>query len=197
MIIDFSSDSRISDGDRLAIARIIYAGFEAKIGGWMNRVQVEAAIIILSRAITFDMGFYLKEDGVVKAAALLSNHQTGFMRFDKQARYQLGWRNWLLLKLALEYPRSSKRKGLKLEMIAVAPSTRGQGIGQIMLDYLDARAQAEGYAKVSLDVTDTNEKAKQLYERRGFETIRYYNIRLLSHGKGFNGYYLMSKTLPH
>lgn len=47
---------------------MISAGFEAKIRGWFGRVPVVTAIAILSRAITFDMGFYLKEVGLVKAA---------------------------------------------------------------------------------------------------------------------------------
>ena len=55
--------------------------------------------------------------------------------------------------------------------IAVVPSRRGRGIGELMLSALLARAKADAYAQVSLSVERHN-PALRLYEKHGFRTVR-------------------------
>ena len=45
---------------------------------------------------------------------------------------------------------------------------RGRGVGQGLLDALEERARERGCCKISLEVHDTNTRAKALYRRRGF-----------------------------
>jgi ribosomal protein S18 acetylase RimI-like enzyme len=51
--------------------------------------------------------------------------------------------------------------------ISVVPSRRKHGVGQELLDALLERAQAEGYAQVSLSV-EKDSPAVAFYERNGF-----------------------------
>lgn len=54
--------------------------------------------------------------------------------------------------------------------IAVVPSRRGRGIGELMLSALLERARAEGHAQVSLSVERQN-PALRLYEKHGFRAV--------------------------
>ena len=51
----------------------------------------------------------------------------------------------------------------------VAPTHRGQGIGDALVDAVSDWARAEGYARIKLDVADDNAPAIALYARKGFE----------------------------
>jgi ribosomal protein S18 acetylase RimI-like enzyme len=51
------------------------------------------------------------------------------------------------------------------------PARRGKGIGSGLLDALLERAQADGFARISLSVEKTN-PAVHLYESRGFRPVQ-------------------------
>jgi ribosomal protein S18 acetylase RimI-like enzyme len=55
--------------------------------------------------------------------------------------------------------------------IAVVPSRRGRGIGELMLSSLLERAKADGYGQVALSVERQN-PALRLYEKHGFRVVR-------------------------
>lgn len=55
--------------------------------------------------------------------------------------------------------------------ISLLPEYRGQGVGTRLLQALLDRLEKDGYARASLSVQTAN-RAKKLYERLGFETIR-------------------------
>jgi ribosomal protein S18 acetylase RimI-like enzyme len=54
-----------------------------------------------------------------------------------------------------------------LQAIAVDPAARGAGVGSALMDLTEANAIASGAARLVLDVSATNAKARRLYERRG------------------------------
>lgn len=62
--------------------------------------------------------------------------------------------------------------------IATVPSAQGRGIGRLLLDELVARAARHGAQALLLEVRADNERARDLYERNGFEVLstrrRYY-----------------------
>jgi ribosomal protein S18 acetylase RimI-like enzyme len=55
--------------------------------------------------------------------------------------------------------------------IAVVPSRRGRGIGELMLSSLLERARSDGYGQASLSVERQN-PALRLYEKHGFRVVR-------------------------
>lgn len=62
--------------------------------------------------------------------------------------------------------------------MAVAPAAQGRGIGRQLLEELVARAAADHAAYLMLEVRADNERARNLYATKGFETLsvrrRYY-----------------------
>ena len=59
-----------------------------------------------------------------------------------------------------------------LEVLAVREKYRNQGIGTKLLRSTIAFVQQQGFSQISLDVVDTNPKAKKLYERMGFQKAK-------------------------
>jgi ribosomal-protein-alanine N-acetyltransferase len=54
---------------------------------------------------------------------------------------------------------------------AVHPDLQGRGLGGALLDWMLERAAEGGYHSVSLEVRESNQPARGLYESRGFKTI--------------------------
>ncbi|MEJ6394092.1 GNAT family N-acetyltransferase [Gymnodinialimonas sp. 2305UL16-5] len=57
---------------------------------------------------------------------------------------------------------------LLMDGICVAPEARGRGLGSMLLEAICAEAARRDLRAVRLDVIDTNPRARQLYERKGF-----------------------------
>ena len=55
-----------------------------------------------------------------------------------------------------------------LEAIAVAPEAEGMGVGGALLDAAEAEAERRGAQTMTLHVYATNERARAIYERRGY-----------------------------
>jgi len=51
--------------------------------------------------------------------------------------------------------------------MAVDEKLRGQGVGSMLMDYMEESAVASGCARLALDVSARNKGARRLYERRG------------------------------
>ncbi len=77
------------------------------------------------------------------------------------------WRSGLMA--ALE--RRADGRNLILDGICVAAEARGRGVGTALLEAIARRALDDGYEGVRLDVIDSNERARALYERRGFTAV--------------------------
>lgn len=58
--------------------------------------------------------------------------------------------------------------GADIMTIGVFPHLRGQGLGKQILDLLVSRAREAGADYVFLEVRESNEAARRLYERSGF-----------------------------
>lgn len=61
---------------------------------------------------------------------------------------------------------------LYLASFAVAPSMRGRGIGEAMVQYQLATARQRGFRLFSLDVSVLNPRAEALYRRLGLHVVR-------------------------
>ena len=58
---------------------------------------------------------------------------------------------------------------VNLHDLSVLPDAQRMGVGTALLEELERRARDRGCAKMTLEVHDTNEAAKRLYARYGFE----------------------------
>ncbi len=65
----------------------------------------------------------------------------------------------------------SSRPGLRwpeIRLLAVAPESRGQGIGEALVEACIEHARSEGAGAVTLHTNDMMEAASRLYKRMGF-----------------------------
>ncbi len=76
--------------------------------------------------------------------------------------------------------------------MAVDKEFRGKGIGTTLLDSIEERARTSGSIRLSLDVSDKNEGACRLYERRGMNIESQWPKRIPIPGVRF---YRMAKLL--
>jgi ribosomal protein S18 acetylase RimI-like enzyme len=62
-----------------------------------------------------------------------------------------------------------------IEVLAVAESAEGQGVGRALLQGAEAWARVRGYPHITLNVFAVNERARAIYERNGYgqETVHY------------------------
>ncbi|NQU37512.1 MAG: GNAT family N-acetyltransferase [Actinobacteria bacterium] len=58
---------------------------------------------------------------------------------------------------------------LYVDWVAVAPQSRGRGVGSNLLAFADEVAKQRGLSTVALDVVDSNPRAQALYSRLGFD----------------------------
>lgn len=59
----------------------------------------------------------------------------------------------------------------ELANIGIAETHRGRDLGNLLLDYSIALAMERGVTSLYLEVRESNERARHMYERRGFEEI--------------------------
>lgn len=55
--------------------------------------------------------------------------------------------------------------------LTVLPSLQGRGLGRDLLDDLVDQARRDGSARIWLEVRASNERARRLYERYGFQAV--------------------------
>jgi ribosomal protein S18 acetylase RimI-like enzyme len=60
---------------------------------------------------------------------------------------------------------------INIHDLAVTAECRGHGVGQRLLEAVEARARALGCGKVTLEVRETNTSAERLYRRFGFGDV--------------------------
>lgn len=70
------------------------------------------------------------------------------------------------------YERNQILQTIMIGGIAVRPNIQGEGVGSRLLAEVTNYAKKNGYKYVRLDVMDFNSKAKNLYERNGFKTVK-------------------------
>jgi ribosomal protein S18 acetylase RimI-like enzyme len=58
---------------------------------------------------------------------------------------------------------------LNVHDLAVSPQRRGRGIGRMLLAAVEDAARAEGCCKLTLEVLDSNDRARGLYASFGFD----------------------------
>lgn len=177
-------------------AALYWQAFGGKLGRVMGPNQ--RALRFLQRVIRADHalvaldaeGQLLGLAGFKTPAGSFAGGTTG----DLRAIY--GWSGllWRLPLLAL-LSREVDNDRFLLDGICVAPAARGLGIGSALMTAIEAEAQSRGYAYVRLDVVDSNWRAKALYERLGYLSIKTDHLGLLRHAFGFDAAVTMVKPV--
>lgn len=56
--------------------------------------------------------------------------------------------------------------------LIVEPKFQGQGLGTRLLHYLEEQARNRGFKRLTIGVDSSNERAKRLYEREGYSSLK-------------------------
>jgi ribosomal protein S18 acetylase RimI-like enzyme len=94
----------------------------------------------------------------------LRNHPSAFVLFGVLRERVVG-----AAVCVWSYSTFSGRPSVNLHDFSVLPDAQGAGVGMALLAELERRARERGCSKMTLEVHDSNEGAKRLYARFGFE----------------------------
>ncbi len=167
---------------REAAARLYLDAFENKIGAILK--PEEKALAILGASFREDKAIVAihPESGRLAGLIGFKDEEGPFLdlRFHQVRRYyQYLSACWRMAVLALLL--QNRRPGaLLIDGLAVDRDMRGAGIGSLLLQAVEDHARQSGHRQLQLDVVDTNPRARELYERRGFvpvETSRFPILR--------------------
>ncbi|RKX78531.1 MAG: hypothetical protein DRP87_06100 [Spirochaetes bacterium] len=187
----------LPEGENQRIAELFWEAFGSKYKSlYINKDQ---GIAIVRDSLRFDQGLY----------ACLSNRVVGFLGFHYGShrftdfRFDVFRRQFSLPGALLRFsilttflPGRIKEPGeIRIDSVAVDSELRGKGIGTTLIEEAISLAKKMGFRSIRLEVIDSNERAKKLYERLGFKTAKYVNFGILARGAGFSGEYVMRRYL--
>lgn len=84
-----------------------------------------------------------------------------------------------------------KKDELYITNLAVAEKARGMGVGTLLVEKAFETACENNMPRLSLRVVNSNPRAKALYERLGFKTVKIGKTGFLTRKAGFTGYFRM------
>ncbi|MCU0479793.1 MAG: GNAT family N-acetyltransferase [Anaerolineae bacterium] len=186
---------------RQQVAKVFYQAFREKIHHLeLFPKSKDQAIRILYESMDVSSGIYaLCGNEVVGVIGIKWADGRNFMQFGfNTLRREFGlwgatWR--YAIQWAERFFTHIPKNAVHVRGIAVAESMRGRGVGTMLLDAFAKRAISDGFTNITLEVIDTNPKARQLYERLGFSVIRRSYYGWLTQSAGFTSADFMSKTL--
>lgn len=157
---------------RMQAAELYDSAFGAKFSAAIPNAHARRALFA-----EYFCGAYafvaIDETGLLGIAGFDTGHGslTGGVTFAT-LRAQLGWiRAARAFAIFCIYARSPSPRELVMDGIAVRSDARGRGIGGGLLDEIANYARAHDFARVRLDVIDTNPRAQKLYLRKGFVAV--------------------------
>jgi ribosomal protein S18 acetylase RimI-like enzyme len=151
-------------------ARLYWQAFGGKLGRVMG--PETKARVFLNRVMRADHCIVALDDGgqIVGLAGYKTQGGSFAGGTEADLRAVFGpmgatWRGALLALLG----RDTEDDRFLLDGLCVSADLRGQGIGVRLIEAICLEARAQGYEAVQLDVTNTNPRARALYERCGFQ----------------------------
>jgi len=184
-----------TDAQREQSAHLYYNAFRQKLHPIFR--DEARALRVLSHSLDPDYALTAVLDGQVVGIAGFHDEDGNLVDIDSDTMVKTfgffgGW--WRLLALSL-FSRKVQAGVLLMDGIAVDESMRGRGIGSRLLNAVVDHAKDAGYDTVRLDVVDTNPRAQQLYERKGFVAINTEHYPYLRRIFGFGASTTMHKDV--
>lgn len=157
------------ESERDVIARIYWEAFGHKLGavyGPENRAHAFLLRSLRSDHCLTARGKHGEVLGVAGFKSPKGAFVDGCPKTMRRVYGRLGalWRKSALHLLSHEV---DNRRFL-IDGIAVQNDAQGKGVGSRLIAALCARARADGYGAIRLEVIDSNRRARKLYERMGF-----------------------------
>ena len=191
--------------DAPALAQLYVDAFGSKLawafGRYVDRMADVVADLLREDQMRLSETLVAEVEGHVAGMAVLQRNHTHRPRWrtvwQLTRRHVRGWRL-----LTTTFIMSAMCSNLctptrsYLESLAVDARYRGHGIGTQLLERCFDESIRAGKREISLHVVDTNPRAKQLYERMGFRTVRTERFGwFASRWMGFSAQYFMVRPL--
>jgi ribosomal protein S18 acetylase RimI-like enzyme len=166
---------------------LYFDAFEGKLGGILGRDGRGARLMARFMRPAETLSALSPDGATLYGLAGLKTEGRAFMDgtlsdvAGEYGRFGGLWRG-LLLTILEEAPEPGC---LHIDALAVAAEARGRSVGTRLLAAAREDAVRRGLQGLSLDVVDTNPRARALYERVGFEALRTGSIGPLRHLFGF------------
>ena len=189
-IIDHLPEAHVSAG-----VRLYYTSLEAKLGPVFG--PLDAALAVLPGSIHHSRCLVALSEGHLVGILGIHDARGSFLAptYMIMAKHYGTMSGMYRTSLLMLLDSKVAPGDLYLDGIAVAPTHRGQGIGTALMTAFEHRARDNGFATVSLEVIDTNPRARQLYTRFGYHEIATHSMGPFSHLFGFRTTHRMSKPI--
>ncbi|WP_371807761.1 GNAT family N-acetyltransferase [Ruegeria sp. HKCCD7559] len=159
-----------ADQERAQAAVLFWQAFAAKLGKVMG--PDEKGLAFFEIALNPDFALVARDEaGRMLGLAGFKTRDGSFAggNMSDLARVY-GWfgATWRALVLSV-LERELKPGVFQMDGIFVAAEARGKGVGTALLNAIKSEARNRDISEVQLDVIDTNPRARNLYEREGFQ----------------------------
>jgi len=172
--------------ERQTAALLFWSAFQDKL--WRLLAPEARAVAFLADVLSPDHAISARApDGRLLGLAGIKTDRGGLMGGGLRdlarvyGRAGALWRGSLLALLE----RRIEPGTLLMDGICVAEDARGMGVGTALLSAVKSHAVEIGVDAVRLDVVDTNQRARALYLREGFEPAGDEDLGVLRHVFGF------------
>lgn len=167
--------------DAPALAVLYVEAFGSKLR-WAFGRYCDVMPVLVQELLVYDQmrlseALVAEVDGQVAGMAVLRRdhkHRPSWSRvWQLVRRHVKGWRvlTTTFIMTAMCSNLSTPTRSY-LESLAVSSRFRGQGVGTLLLERCFEVSRLAGKREISLHVVDTNPRARQLYARMGFRTVR-------------------------
>ena len=186
----------LPDRYRHQAAEICYEAFRRKLAPFVSKAH--AIAVIEEDWVAEHTLVALCGDQLVGVAGLFYDGQDFFRPRLATLVGQFGWLRGMIALWGLRvfFASHPRRDDICVGGLAVHPAMRGQGIGTRLLQAVFTFARERGFRTVSLEVVDTNPRARQLYERLGFVAVKTVRIPFLRWLMGFSASIMMIRKVP-
>lgn len=176
-------------GEGLLFARYMDQAAEGFFGFMLGRnsEQIMASAFCESgHSLSFEHVVFAEHDGVIAgmSSAFTGEQHRGFS--EEPLRRAAGSGAFrmrcvqILLRPLWRILNTVAEGDFYVQGMAVEPDLRGAGIGSLLMSDAEVRARNGGSTRLSLDVSEKNERARKLYARRGMvESSHWPSSRLL------------------
>jgi ribosomal protein S18 acetylase RimI-like enzyme len=187
----------IPESQRQRAGEIYYQAFRRKLQPLVGKPA--ETLRVLSAGFDLNMAFGAQVDGKLLGLAGLHSRAGIFSRARlRDSLENLGLLRGFFACAVLNLFGAGANcppEDLRIAALAVAGEARGQGLGSRLLEAVFAKARAEGFEAVRLEVVDTNTGARQLYERHGFRVVETHSYPIRRDWLDFSKDHVMVKKL--
>lgn len=193
-ITKFSGREQLSIAERRRISELLYSTFRQKVWSILDTKDKLQGIDVLMDVLSFNKGVYCKKDREIIGVALVSSKESPCFVSFREIIKKLGVIKGVPFYFAAN--RSVKLESeLKINFLAVDSPYRRRGIGRLLIRQAHSMAVNEKYKQLTLDVGDTNLRARLLYERLGFKSVKEITSSFAARKAGIGRYIFMSRAV--